>query len=129
MDVLFKERSEEAMQSWNRVRDFQGLDKVDTLQWWEMLVKPGIKKIGIQRAKEISKERREELNLLLLRQVYLVKKVQLGQVGRLGELRTVHLLMEKWYIKVIRYSTNQELGNSKRVRRPLSIIMNSIRKQ
>ena len=89
------------MQSWLRVKDFQGMDsdKVNTLMWWEMLVKPGIKKLGIQRGKEINKERREHLNLLLLRQVYLVRKIQQGQVDRLGELKTVHLLMEKWYVR------------------------------
>ena len=82
------------MQSWERVKTFQGVD-TDTLLWWEMLVKPGIKKIGIDRSKEINKEKREELNLLLLRQVYMVKKIQQGQMGRLGELMTVHLLIEK----------------------------------
>ena len=41
MDNLFKQRLEEAMQSWERVRYFQGED-TDTLLWWEMLVKPGI---------------------------------------------------------------------------------------
>ena len=62
-----------------------------------MLVKPGIKKIGIERAKEINKEKKEELNLLLLRQVYLVRKIQLKQMDRLGELKTVHNLIESWY--------------------------------
>ena len=36
-----------------------------------MLVKPGIRKIALERSKEINKSRREELNLLLLRHVYL----------------------------------------------------------
>ena len=86
------------MTSWERVRSFQG-DQMDTLFWWEKMVKPGIKKIGIQRSKEINKERREELNLFLLRQMYLVKKLQQGQRDKLGELKTVNLLIEKWYLK------------------------------
>ena len=98
LDGLFKERLAEEMISWNRVRGFDSLD-TDNLSWWELLVKPGIKKLGIQRSKEINKKRREELNLLLLRQVYMVKKVQRGQVDRLGELKTIHLLIEKWYAK------------------------------
>ena len=97
MDNLFQDRLKEAIQSWDRVKNFQG-EETDTLLWWEMLVKPGIKKIGITRSKEINREQREELTLLLLRQVNLVKKIQQGQVGRLGELKTVHLLIEKWYI-------------------------------
>ena len=62
------------MESWERVRGYQG-ENNDTLIWWELLVKPGIKQIGIKRSKEINKEKREELNLLLLRQVYLVKMI------------------------------------------------------
>mgnify|MGYP001244285468 CR=1 FL=1 len=42
---------------------------------------------------------REELNLFLLRQMYLVKKLQQGQRNKLGELKTVNLLIEKWYLK------------------------------
>ena len=55
-DILFKQRLEEAIQSWERVRNFQGKN-TDTLLWWEVLVKPGIKKIGIQRSKEMNKEK------------------------------------------------------------------------
>ena len=67
-DSLFKERLKLAMVSRQRVREFQGASSLGILQWWEMLVKPGIKHLGIQRSKELRKEKREELNLLLLRQ-------------------------------------------------------------
>ena len=98
MDNIFKERLAEAMTSWERVRSFQG-DQMDTLFWWEKMVKPGIKKIGIQRSKEINKERREELNLFLLRQMYLVKKLQQGQRDKLVEMKTLNILKEIWYLK------------------------------
>ena len=98
MDNIFKERLAEAMTSWERVRSFQG-DQMDTLFWWEKMVKPGIKKIGIQRSKEINKERREELNLFLLRQMYLVKKLQQGQRDKLVEMKTLNILIEIWYLK------------------------------
>ena len=58
----------------------------------------GIKMIGIQKTKEINKKKKEELNLLLLRQVYLVKKIQPGQTDRLGDLRTV-VCTSKWYVR------------------------------
>ena len=96
-DSLFKERLSKAMLSWERVRDFQGKNDLGILQWWELLVKPGIRQLGIQRSKELSKEKREELNLLILRQMYLNKKLQLGQNKQLSELKLVHLLIEKWY--------------------------------
>ena len=67
--------------------------------WWEKVVKPGVKKLGLQRSKEINKEKREALNLLLLRQVYLTMKVQQGLSNYLSELKTVHILIEQWYSK------------------------------
>ena len=80
-DQLFKERLEDEMSSWQRVREFQDREsrQLGILFWWEYMVKPGIRKPAIQRSKEINTERREELNLLLLRQVYHTRKLQLGQ--------------------------------------------------
>ena len=50
------------MLDWQEVHDL-GLD---ILTWWEVLVKPGIKKLALQRSKELNRERRGELNLLFL---------------------------------------------------------------
>ena len=81
------------MVDWQEVNDL-GLD---ILTWWELLVKPGIRKLALQRSKEINRERRGELNLLLLRQAYLTRLLQLGQLEKLGELRSVQLAIEHWY--------------------------------
>ena len=98
-NILFQDGLREAMLSYNRVRDFQGSQSFGILQWWELLVKPGMLKLGLERSKEINRERREILNLLILRQIYLTKKVKLGHFNKLGELKTVHLLIEQWYSK------------------------------
>ena len=45
---------------------------------WEHMVKPGIKKLLIDRGKEMKQERIAALNLLMLRQAYLVRKLQSG---------------------------------------------------
>lgn len=82
-----------AMTQWQEVRSF-GLD---TMNWWEMIVKPGIKRLALIRSKEQAKEKKDELNLLLLRQAYLNRKVKLGQLQRLGELHTVHQYIQRWY--------------------------------
>ena len=37
---------------------------VPVLTWWEKMVKPGIKKLSINRSKELNKEKRSELTLL-----------------------------------------------------------------
>ena len=70
---------------------------VPVLHWWEGLVKPGIKKLAINRSKELNKEKRSELNLLLLRQSYLTRKLQSGRTDKLTELKAVHLLITNWY--------------------------------
>ena len=62
-------------------------------------MKPGIRQLGIQRAKELGQEKREELNLLVLRQKYLTRNLQLGRNEQLSELKLVHLLIEKWYTR------------------------------
>ena len=81
------------------MRQFQS-EEIGTLYWWEKLVKPGIRKIAMQRSKEINLARREELNLLLLRQIYLTRKLTvLGLTNQLGELQAVHLLIDRWYNK------------------------------
>ena len=63
-DRVFQNWLEESMVSWKSLRGY-GLD---TLVWWEMVVNPGIRKLGIKSSKELNMEKRESLNLLLLRQ-------------------------------------------------------------
>ena len=117
-DKLFKERLGVAMISWQRVREFQGGSRLGILQWWDMLVKPGIVQLGIQRSKEIRKEKIEELNLLLLRQRNIKFKIQQGQNNLLKELNFIHLLIERWFAKenekVQHQSRVQEFQNSER---------------
>ena len=64
------------------------------------------------------KEKREELNLLLLRQRYLKIKLQQGQHTCLGELKLVHLLIERYYTqeseKVQHQSRVKEFQESER---------------
>ena len=101
-DQIFKERLKEAMVSWNRVRGFQdgSGSLLGILYWWDMLVKHGIRKLAQKRSREINLARREQLNLLLLRQTYLTHKISTqGQYNKLGELKYVHLLIENLYSK------------------------------
>ena len=70
---------------------------MDTLQWWEVVVKPGILKLAGIRSKEMSRDRKSELNLLLVRQAYLNKKVKLGQLEMLENLKAVHHQIQCWY--------------------------------
>ena len=72
---------------------------LNVLPWWEIVVKPGIKKLAIQRSKDINKEKKGELNLLLLRQSYLAKKLQGGDFRQYAELRCVQVGIEAWFQK------------------------------
>ena len=83
------------MIDWKNIRAFG----MNTLLWWEVVVKPGIRKLGMQRGKQMSKDSRAELNLLLIRQAYLNKKVKQGITEHLMELTTVHSLIQGWYQK------------------------------
>ena len=71
-DPIFKERIKENMIMWERVRAFQ------TDESYGSLVKSGIKRIALERNRELNKEKREKLNLLILQQTYLTSKLQNG---------------------------------------------------
>ncbi len=63
------------------------------------MVKPGIRKLAIKRGKEINKERRCELNVLMLCQSYLARKMQYGDKMKLTEFKEVQMLIIQWYMK------------------------------
>ena len=115
-DEIFKERLAESMLDWQEVHDL-GLD---ILTWWEVMVKPGIRKLALKRSKEINRERRGELNLLLLRQAYLTRQAQLGNFRKLGELRSVQQDIQHWYEKesekIILQSRADDIGMNEKVR-------------
>ena len=115
-DSIFKERLRDSMANWLDIKSF-GLD---VIPWWEIIVKPGVKQLAIQRSKEINKDKRGEINLLFLRQSYLTKKLQMGDRGILGELRAVQGLIERWYCKendrVKHQSRVAEFQDSEKVR-------------
>ena len=96
-DKDFQEWVRESMQEWNEVRE-QGLP---VLLWWEIIVKPGIRKLAMVRTKQINQGKRSSLNLLLLRQSYLMKKIKhsgqdLWRI-KLPELITVQSQIQTWY--------------------------------
>ena len=65
----------------------------------ELILKPGVKRLLIARGKEINKERHGKLNLLLLRQSYLVAKLQAGKLDKLAELKQVQTEIQIWHAK------------------------------
>ena len=95
-DMEFQERVKESMMEWEVVRQ-EGLP---VLSWWEIIVKPGIRKIALERSKQINRDKRSVLNLLLLRQAYLVRKIKHSNQfwkDKLQELLTVQSQIQFWY--------------------------------
>ena len=80
------------MLEWQRVKEAGA----DIMVWWELLVKPGIKSLLIERGKEMNNERAGQLNLFMIHQAYLDRKVQLGAINRLPELLHVKALISEW---------------------------------
>ena len=54
-DSLFQQSLSDAMITWKRIKSFG----METLQWWEVIVKPGIVKLAKSRSKQISRDRKE----------------------------------------------------------------------
>ena len=92
-DKVFQNRLTSNMKEWEEVRRFG----VPVLTWWEALVKPGIRKLAIERGKELNRERRAFLNLLMLRQAFLTKKVHSGEFRLLPSLKEVQVKIENWF--------------------------------
>ena len=57
-DKLFKVRLEREMLEWQQVRD-RGLA---VMKWWEIIVKPGIRRLAILRTMELNKYKRSRMN-------------------------------------------------------------------
>ena len=96
-DQKFSLMVADAMERWNEIRR-QGLD---ILTWWELVVKPGLRDIAFKRSQEINEDRRGELNLLLIKQAYYVKKLRSNQEAQnlsiLTELKMTQAKICAWY--------------------------------
>ena len=94
-DQKFQDRVKISMSEWENVRK-HGLP---ITQWWEYIVKPGIRKIGLERCKEINSDRQSTLNLLLLRQSYLINKIKrnLQAQTSFAELSIIQASIQDWY--------------------------------
>ena len=87
-DKEFQDRVNRSMEEWEAVRQ-EGLP---VLSWWEIIVKPGIRKIAIERSKEINRDKKSVLNFLLLRQAYLVRKIRHSDQAQVWQDRLPELL-------------------------------------
>ena len=117
------------MAEWETVQK-EGLP---VLTWWEMMVKPGIRKIAMERSKEINQNKRAELNLLLLRQAYLIRKIKAGHSAlwrhRLTDLVTVQSQIQRWYRQAAEKVQHQSRVNEFQVSEQTRIYHHQIHKK
>ena len=113
-DSLFKDRLKDKFALWKSVQANMGI-----MVGWEHLVKPGIKKLLMERGRELKRENRGKLNLLLIRQAFLVKKIHGGCLDRIREHKEVQMRINAWYEeenrKVKLQSRIDDTNNSEKV--------------
>ena len=63
----------------------------NTVDWWESVVKPGIKNIAITFTRSHNKSKYRELNMLYLKQKYFLNKVNEGNTEVLTNLNLINL--------------------------------------
>jgi len=83
MDKIFQQKLKEFFPQWTNSKIQTGINVSD---WWE-----------IERSLELSKEKLSELNLLEIRQSYLVRKIQSGQMKHLHDLYLVQSNIDQWH--------------------------------
>ena len=92
-DLAFKNDLREGMIEWNKVRKHC----TSVLSWWELCVKPNIRRLAMKRSKQINKIKKERLNLLQLQMTYLTSQIQAGHMAVLGDLKEVQYQICEWY--------------------------------
>ena len=92
-DNSFRQKLKHSMQGWLQVK----ARGVGVLKWLEILVKPGIKQLAIDRSKEIKKQNMGRLNILKLRQCNINNRINKGENALLTELIEINLLISDWY--------------------------------
>ena len=94
-DKVFKDRVAEAFPLWEEILK----NGLDILTWWELVIKPGVKEIAVERTKEINRDKKGELNMYLVKQAYLVKRLRTINLNAkdLTDLKTTQLKICQWY--------------------------------
>ena len=94
------------------------------LEWWELLVKPGIKKLAIERSKEINKSRRGRLDFLYLLLIHETLKLKKGDMAALEEVKRTQVLKNGLLRRQKKLKSRQVLRMSQTLRKSKSTSMN-----
>ena len=113
-DESFIENVKFIIQDWRKIKHLVSLQL-----WWDG-VKKDIKRAAKKRSAEIKKERKSELNLLMLLQTYYSKKVLKGNQQAYGNLKATQLKIVKWFEteaeKIKIFAQLEDIEKSEKVR-------------
>ena len=93
-DNVFQDQLRAAVSHWTELRSYYSYS---ILQWWEYLVKPGIRKLAITRSKEIKKSRRGRLNFLNMYLLHLTLKMKDGDTSVWSTIKDTQTQINKWF--------------------------------
>ena len=85
---------QENIQIWKNLWE---LYKYDILDWWEFMIKPGIRRIAIKYSRIINKRKNGRLNLLLLKQIHFCKMLRSGKNEFYVKLKSINLEIKNYY--------------------------------
>ena len=115
-DPEFIEKLNQNIVCWNQVLEAGA----DPMTWWQHLVKKGTLQLARERKREMNKERRGQLNFLLVRQAYLTNKLLRGDLSCYTALEEVKLRISKWFNeeseKIILISRAHDINMNEKVR-------------
>ena len=95
-DPAFKDLVATEMVTWKEML----IHGLDVLTWWEIVVKLGVRRNALKRARELKAEWRSEVNMLYIKQAYLVKRLKSNvTVDNLTALKYTQSLICKLYEK------------------------------
>ena len=71
----------------------------NTVDWWESVVKPGIKNIAITYTRSHNKSKYGELNMLYLKQKYFLNKIDEDNNEFHTSLNLINLEIKQWFVR------------------------------
>ena len=90
-DIMFQSEISENYEYWEFLKHKYNYN---ILEWWECIVKVGIKNIAIDHTKKHNKENQGKLNLLILSQLHYAKKIREGDTTYTKKLNETKMMIK-----------------------------------
>lgn len=71
----------------------------NTVEWWEAVVKPGIKNLAVVHTKRYNESKYGKLNMLYLKQKYYLNKIEEGNPDYRTNINLINMEIKQWFIE------------------------------